>query len=362
MFSKHINHKKIIACALGVILGLAPAPALVSAVTVHAQTDDEFEQSEVFQNWLGDRIADVGSKWTEYLFVSNDPSLASLASVARAVSMQNSWYLKLKNAIDADVEFNSDGAAYAGYYRIENGGKIYPGTITMHNSISSSGTAVVHSQHFDIQIGFKSSNLNFNGSELRFSSEIVGSSIRYSATNSADYSCIAWWNDRNEYLSGTGQKTIQANSSEPVFVVGFGTASDIPVVSGKASSNGKTYLGSGANPSLPELGSPMSYAEPWEYYNDLVDYLNQDNSLPDGIVAPKYDPDAVELPTSPHIGLNAEKGHLNDLNLDLEPYASGFDFWWWLTDSVLTDLHLRSVVLLLIALGSVGFIVWKVGR
>ena len=361
MFKKHINHKKIIACVLGVILGFAPVPALISAVTVYAQTDEEFEQSEVFQNWLGDRIADVGSHWVSYLFMS-DFDLATLGTVAYAVSMQESWYQKLKHAVDADVEFNSDGAVYAGYYRIENNGQIYPGTISMHNSISASGTLVLHSQHFDMQIGFTSSNLNFNGSELRFSSEIVGSSIRYSASNSADYSCIAWWNDRNEYLSGTGKKTIQPNSSEPVFVVGFGTSSNIPVVSGSGSANGKTYLGSGGIPSLPELGSPMSYAKPWEYYNDLVDYLNQDTSLPTGIVAPKYDPDAVELPTSPHIGLNAEKGHLNDLNLDLEPYASGFDFWWWLTDSVLTDLHLRTVVLLLIALGSVGFIVWKVGR
>lgn len=359
MFRKHINHKKIIACALGVILGFAPAPALISAVTVHAE--------ENTGNWvtsLGVAVDLLGQELSDYIQTNGIIEPNALVALSTAVALQDTFYQNLKWAIDSDVEINSNGAVYSGFYRTVNNGPIYSGSIYMKNSISHSGTVVVTSQHFEMQIGFRSSNINFNGTEVNFSSVITGSSIRYSATNNADYSCICWWNDRTQYLSGTGSSTIQANTTSPQFVVSFGTTSNIPIVSGSGSSNGKTYFGSGSMPSLPDLGVPMEKANPQPYFEALQNYIRQ--TYPDTpsqlIPTVTASDDDVTLPTSPHIGLNAEKGHLNDLNLDLEPYSSGFDFWWWLTDSVLTDLHLRTVVLLLIALGSVGFIVWKVGR
>lgn len=363
MFKKHINYKKIIACALGVIFGFAPAPALISAVTVHAEDNDNTG------NWvtsLGVAVDLLGEELSDYIQTNGIIEPNALVALSTAVALQDTFYQNLKWAIDEDVEINSNGAVYSGFYRTVQDGPIYSGCIYMHPSISYSGTVVLSSNHFNMQIGFRSTDINFNGSELRFSCEIYGSYIRYYATNTADYSCEAWFNDRNGFLSGTGTRTVSANSSSPVFVVGFGTSANIPIKSSGssgASYNGY-YLGSGSVPNLPDLGVPMEKANPQAYFEALQDYIRQ--TYPDTpsqlVPVVSASDDDVTLPTSPHIGLNAEKGHLNDLNLDLEPYSSGFDFWWWLTDSVLTDLHLRSVVLLLIALGSVGFIVWKVGR
>lgn len=384
-YSKKRDNKKPIAVALGVLLALAPGAVIIdniNPVFVYAMTDEEFEQSVLFQDWLGDRIADIGDHWTRYLFTSNDPELATLATVAYAVSCQNSWYLKLRNAVSAEVEINSQGAVYAGYYRIEEGGQIYPSYIAMPQGVSVAGTPIAYGYHFNVVMSGEITYPQNSGGSPYFESYIENNAIRYrSRTLSESNYTFRWW-DSDGYLSGTGGTTLLSNNNKILFSA-F-TSANIPVVSGSISVSSKTLSGSGAIPNLPDLGVPMTYAEPWEYYNALVDYLNDNYDLPDGIVGEPYDPYTPEypdpsdaypgipkewtienpqLPTSPSIGLNAYKPDLSEMNPSesIMEYDTGFDFWWWLTNQALTHTNTKTIVLLAILLGLVGYLLWHLG-
>lgn len=70
-----------------------------------------------------------------------------------------------------------------------------------------------------------------------------------------------------------------------------------------------------------------------------------------------------QLPTSPSIGLNAYKPDLSEMNPSesIMEYDSGFDFWWWLTNQALTHTNTKTIVLLAILLGLVGYLLWHLG-
>lgn len=357
MFKKHINHKKIIACALGVILGLAPVPSLLSAVTVHAEESAQNRNS--FMQALNDALYDLNFTAGEILEDVDIYANTQARAMMEVLGAQNAFMQYLQWQKASEIESNMSGFSYySGVYKVlGQGDTLYASNLYEFNR---NDMIVARGAHFAINVRFFRATTGYE--EFIFTS--TSQNNRLGATLSpadggVNYNWAARFTDENGFFTDYSRNNLGAAALS--FGVAFNAASIPTLTEGTTITSGMTLSGGFALKSLPS--GEMKYAEPWEYYNNTLLPELQDLNSPQYIAFPNgFDSDAVTLPTSPHIGLNAEKGNLSDLNLDLEPYSSGFDFWWWLTDSVLTDLHLRTVVLLLIALGSVGFIVWKVGR
>lgn len=70
------------------------------------------------------------------------------------------------------------------------------------------------------------------------------------------------------------------------------------------------------------------------------------------------------LPTSPNVSLSPRDADFSviDPSEAVAQNASAFDFWWWLTDRILTYTDMKNIVVLFVGLGAVSYILWRIGR
>lgn len=70
------------------------------------------------------------------------------------------------------------------------------------------------------------------------------------------------------------------------------------------------------------------------------------------------------LPTSPTVSLSPRDADFSviDPSEAVAQNATAFDFWWWLTDRILTYTDMKNIVVLFVGLGAVSYILWRIGR
>lgn len=70
------------------------------------------------------------------------------------------------------------------------------------------------------------------------------------------------------------------------------------------------------------------------------------------------------LPTSPNVSLSPRDADFSviDPSEAVAQNATAFDFWWWLTDRILTYTDMKNIVVLFVGLGAVSYILWRIGR
>lgn len=70
------------------------------------------------------------------------------------------------------------------------------------------------------------------------------------------------------------------------------------------------------------------------------------------------------LPTSPNVSLSPRDADFSiiDPSEAVAQNSSAFDFWWWLTDRILTYTDMKNIVVLFVGLGAVSYVLWRIGR
>lgn len=394
-YAKKRNNKKPIACALGVLLSLAPSFCISESAVVDAYADD-LNSVEQFLYDLGEQLYISNQDYYD-AFIDGSVEIIdnNITGMSVVNSTINTYYQNLLSAISTNSEMSSGGSTYTGFYRTVNGGPIYSGQIYLKQSVAKGQgrTLCVTSEHFNMVVYYEwvGAEAQAANPDLNMYSQIVGNYYTYYFGNPTNYGAVVRWYDSSNYLSGSGSTSISKNSNGNVGVR-FGTSSNIPTITegSTGGANGRGYLGSGYIGDLPQLGEPMTKANAINYYNDLVHYLQ--DTYPDvpttQIPFPTgYDPynpeypsptdnyigipaewtiENPQLPTSPTINFNKYSPDLSTLNpLDtLANYTDvveGISFWWTLFEVASSKMHIFEFFMIFLGLAVAGYILWYLG-
>lgn len=391
-YTKKRNNKKPLACALGVLLALAPSFCIYDSAVVEVYAEDT-SAVEQFVNDLSAALAIANDDYAE--FIENQDAnewAVSHASSAAVNSLINTYYQNLKWAIDSNSEISPHGSTYSGYYTVDGGSTYYTGVIVTGATISPGGTSIVRSRHFNFIISYSSTAPDFNPSSVLIYSDITPSGYAYYGKNSGSNSCFYRMYDSLGFFTGDASVYAVGNEVNYKILAGVNTSLSVPNHNSGStfSRNGKTWLGSGFIGDLPQLGESLTIANSIDYYNVLVDYLQ--DTYPDvpttQIPYPTgYDPynpeypsptdnyigipaewtiENPQLPTSPTINFNKYSPDLSTLNpLDtLANYTDvveGISFWWTLFEVATSKMHIFEFFMIFLGLAVAGYILWYLG-